>query len=84
MRESKNQLEKPICLRNAIAANEKLAVKEKSRFDSIPANYGDGISSGHVLMICTKVTASEFNFIDYITRSSKIWRKDAPKDFFDK
>jgi len=67
MRGSKNPLEKAMCLRNAVAANEKLTVKETSRFDSIPIEDGDVISLGDGLMICTKGT---------------IWRKGTSKDFF--
>jgi len=66
MRNTKNPLEKAMCLRNAVAANEKMSVKETDRFDSIPKD-GDVIALGDGLVICTKGT---------------IWRKGIERDLF--
>lgn len=67
MKETKNPLEKAMCLRNAVAANEKVTGARTSRFDSIPIDSDDIMSMGNGLVICTKGT---------------IWRKGTVSDFF--
>lgn len=67
MKEAKNPLEKALCLRNAVAANEKVTGTRTSRFNTIPMEGEDVMALGDGLEICTKGT---------------IWRKGTAQDFF--